>query len=163
MANWMIYLSVIIILIKTCLIQCADEKKPNVLVILADDLGTGDIPGYYEDTCKVTSMKNIEDLVSKGIIFTDAHATPLCAPSRYAFLSGNYQFRGAGSQNGITTAVNWSLGWSGQFKKGQKSLADIFTNAGYNTAMVGKWHVGGKVPPNGRKSREYVLTHPDHD
>jgi len=139
-----------------CALINVEGKKPNVLVILADDLGTGDIPGYYNDTCKVTRMKNIEKLVSNGVLFTDAHATPVCATSRYSFLSGNYQIKGT-SPNG-----RWNLGWEGQFKIGQKSIADIFNQAGYNTAMMGKWHLGGKVPPNGKKGNN-LLTHPEHD
>ena len=128
----------LVALLQACSVH--SEKKPNVLVVLADDLGTGDIEGYYEDTCKVTEMKNVQNLMSKGIVFTDAHATPLCAPSRYSFLSGNYQIRGQGASYRKSTEVLWGLGWAPQFKRGQMSIADVFKDNGYNTAMVGKWH-----------------------
>jgi len=143
-----------ILLFKTSLIH-AKKKRPNVLVILADDVGTGDIPGYYSDTCKVTSMKNIENLVSKGLLFTDAHATPLSPTSRYSFLTGNYQYKGS------KQSVAWNFGRRGYFKKGDKSIAEMFQSAGYNTAMMGKWHLGGKIA--GIKSKTNILTHPNHD
>ena len=133
------------------------KKKPNVLFVLIDDLGTGDIPGYF-DACKVKSMTNLEELLSKSAVFTDAHATPLCGASRYSFLSGNYVFRGEKK-----IGMQWNLGTHSQFKSGQKSIADMFSSAGYNTAMMGKWHVGGKVPPNSIKSKKGILTHPEHD
>lgn len=140
-------------------IQNSLENKPNVLFVLIDDLGTGDIPGYF-DTCKVKSMKNLEDLLSKSVVFTDAHATPLCATSRYSFLSGNYVFRG------MKLGGTWGLSKRSQFKPGQKSIADMFSNAGYITAMMGKWHLGGKIPPNGGvgpKGDKDMLTNPKHD
>ena len=109
-------------------------------------VGTGDIPGYYEDSCQVTEMDNVRKLIENGVLFKHAHATPLCAPSRYAFLSGNYQIRGVGAKNKKKTGVIWGLGDDkSQFKPGQKSIANAFADAGYNTAMVGKWHVGGKI------------------
>lgn len=69
----------------------------------------------------------------------DAHSTPLCAPSRYVFLSGNYQHRG------VAYPGMWNLNYqSSQFKEGQKSIATTLKNEGYDTAMFGKWHIGGK-------------------
>jgi arylsulfatase A-like enzyme len=124
-------------------------KRPNILLILADDVGTGDIPSYW-GTGKV-KMPNIDDLVAKGIMFTDAHSTPLCAPSRYILLSGNYQHRG--TNRGGT----WTVGSDSQFKSDQQSVAQVLRDGGnYHTAMYGKWHLGGMVPPNGiRPSASY--------
>ena len=74
----------------------ADEptknKKPNILLVLADDVGTGDIPSYWDSS--VVDMPNIDRLAKMGVTFKDAHSTPLCAPSRYMLLSGNYAHRG---------------------------------------------------------------------
>ena len=64
------------------------KKKPNVLLILADDVGTGDVPAYYNSS--IVSMPNLDSLVNKGVTFKDVHSTPLCAPSRYMLLSGMY-------------------------------------------------------------------------
>ena len=119
--------------------SCAAEvdKKPNVLVIFADDVGTGDVPGYW-DTNKV-DMPHLTSLVEEGTTFTDAHSTPLCAPSRYMFLSGNYQHRGARFPS------VWNLNYkTNQFKTGQMSIAEVLRDSGYDTAMFGKWHLGGK-------------------
>ncbi len=110
------------------------------MIIFADDVGTGDVPGYFNNTSLV-NMPNLEDLVQQGTTFTDAHSTPLCAPSRYVLLSGNYQHRG--SRNGGTWTVNYL---SSQFRPGQKSIAQVFKDNGYQTAIFGKWHLGGRIP-----------------
>ena len=72
----------------------AQKKKPNVLIILADDVGTGDVPGYWGN--EIVDMPNLRALQEKGVTFTDAQSTPLCAPSRYSLLSGNQPHRGTG-------------------------------------------------------------------
>ena len=114
-------------------------KKPNVVIIFADDVGTGDVPGYWNNTSLV-DMPNLENLVANGVTFTDAHSTPLCATSRYVLLSGNYQHRGK-QPKGLWT-LNYKEG--NQFRNRQRSLAHVFRDNGYNTAMYGKWHLGGK-------------------
>ncbi len=113
-------------------------KKPNILVIFADDVGTGDVPGYFERS-GIVDMPNLQKLVDEGTTFTDAHSTPLCAPSRYVFLSGNYQHRGS-RYPGL-----WNLNYKmNQFKPGQESIATVLRDNGYDTAMFGKWHLGGE-------------------
>ena len=113
---------------------------PNFLVILADDLGTGDIPFYWNSS--IVDMPNIRRLSEMGITFTDAHSTPVCAPSRYMFLSGNYPHRGV-EANGVW---NFKVGCN-QFRPHQKSIAAVLKErGGYHTAMVGKWHLGGNLP-----------------
>jgi arylsulfatase A-like enzyme len=118
-------------------------KPPNILLILADDVGTGDIPYYWKTSSKV-SMPNLDRLSSMGVTFMDAHSTPLCAPSRYMLLSGNYAHRG------MKPGGSWSLtsfAEKNQFLPDQRSIADVLMNdAGYSTAMFGKWHLGGGVP-----------------
>ncbi len=107
-------------------------KKPNFLVILADDVGTGDLPFYWQSS--LVHMPHLSRLSKMGVTFMDAHSTPLCAPSRYMFLSGNYQHRGR-SFNG-----RWNLAYSNnQFQPHQKSIAEVLRDqAGYHTAMFGK-------------------------
>jgi hypothetical protein len=60
------------------------SEKPNIVIILADDVGTGDLPFYWPsmDSSKV-QMPNLQKLAEKGVLFKDAHSSPLCAPSRY--------------------------------------------------------------------------------
>ena len=69
-----------------------EKKKPNILLILADDVGQGDLSAYFDSSA--VSTPNIDSLIEKGLMFTDTHSTPLCATSRYMLLSGNYQHRG---------------------------------------------------------------------
>jgi len=117
---------------------------PNILLIMADDVGTGDVPGYWGNGMRVSDLvdlPNLYDLVNKGTVFTDAHATPVCATSRYTLLSGNYPHRGRNSGG------TWLLGDPSQFLPGQQTIAQALKDgAGYHTALMGKWHVGGLIP-----------------
>lgn len=108
------------------------KKKPNVLIILADDVGTGDIPSYWNSS--LVAMPNISRLSQTGVTFTDAHSTPLCSPSRYMLLSGNYQHRGRNPSG------TWYIkGQGNQFQPNQKSIAEVLRDqAGYHTGMFGK-------------------------
>jgi len=138
----------------------SNVKKPNIIIILADDVGTGDIPFYWGDlpTSKV-KMPHLQQLAEKGVTFTDAHSSSLCAPSRYMLLSGNYPHRG-GQPYGT-----WSLDKdSNQFMTHQKSIAEVLQTEGYETAVFGKWHLGAKVPPNGmRSNKTHHITDENHD
>lgn len=114
------------------------DKRPNILIIFADDVGTGDVPGYWNTG--LVNMPNLEELVANGITFTDVHSTPLCAPSRYLLLSGNYPHRGVKDEG------TWFINHKGnQFTASQQSIAQVLKANGYNTGMFGKWHIGGEV------------------
>ena len=117
--------------------QSTTSSKPNILLVLADDVGTGDIPGYWDTG--LVDMPHMRQLVNGGVVFKDAHSTPLCSPSRYVLLSGNYQHRGLIYTG--TWAVNFQ---SSQFLDGQRSIADVLKEGGYHTAMFGKYHIGGR-------------------
>ena len=146
------------------ILNSGNTTRPNIVLILADDVGTGDLPFYWKD--KVTThikMPNLENFANKAVLFTDAHSTPLCAPSRYMLLSGNYAFRGTEISGSWNTRLD-----SGQFRSHQKSIAEALrTQAGYETAAFGKWHLGAKVPPNGmktyKKKARYMLTNKNHN
>jgi len=107
--------------------------KPNVVLIYADDLGYGDV-GCYGAT--LVQTPNIDLLAKEGRRFTDAHsASAVCSPSRYCLLTGRYAFRknllGPHSpKRGLCIATE------------RLSLAKMFKEAGYATAIVGKWHLG---------------------
>jgi len=134
------------------------RPKPNILLILADDLGIGDIQGYGNDGQVETP--NIQKLVNRGTSFMRAHSTPLCAPSRYVLLSGNYQHRGR--NDGGT----WRLADHNQFKTAQISIAKLLSSeSNYNTAVFGKWHMGGKIQPDGLFGSDFgkILSNQKHD
>lgn len=108
-----------------------EAKQPNILVILADDMGYGD-PGCYNPKSKIATP-NIDRLAHEGMRFTDAHAPgPLCHPSRYGLMTGRYPFR--------TDITRWPK--DPLIDKSQVTIATLLRDQGYHTAMVGKWHLG---------------------
>jgi arylsulfatase A-like enzyme len=115
--------------------HAADARKPNIVFILADDLGHGDV-GCYNAESKVPTP-NIDRLAREGMRFTDAHSpSTVCTPSRYSLLTGQMAFR-----------INYRgvfVGTGGPclIKEDQLTLPQMLRNAGYATAMTGKWHVG---------------------
>ena len=106
-------------------------ELPNIVVILVDDMGYGDA-GCYNADSKIPTP-NIDSLATHGMRFTDAHAPgPLCHLSRYGLMTGRYPFR--------ATTGKWRVQPS--IAKGQVTIASLLKEKGYQTAMVGKWHLG---------------------
>ena len=104
-----------------------------MLSIVADDVGQGDIPAYF-NTSKV-EFPNIQSIIDNGVMFTDMHSTPYCAPSRYVLLSGNNQHRGKRPQGSWYISQRYN-----QFTKKQKSIAHALQQgADYRTAIFGKY------------------------
>ena len=125
-----------IILLTTCSTFAA-EQPPNVVLIFADDLGYGDL-GCYGAT-KVQTP-NIDRLAAEGRRFMDAHsASAVCTPSRYALLTGEYPVRGNGGQ-GVWGPAPITSPLIVNTEK--TTIADVFKSRGYDTAVVGKWHLG---------------------
>lgn len=108
-------------------------QKPNVIVIMADDIGYGDLSCYGG---KSIHTPNVVKLANGGIRFTDAHAVAATStPSRYAFLTGHYSWR--------RTDTGVAPGDAGMIiRPEQYTVADLFKEAGYVTGAVGKWHLG---------------------
>ena len=129
-------------------------EKPNVVFILADDVGYGDI-GVYGG--KVPTP-NIDSLAQQGMLFTDAHSpAALCAPSRYSLLTGSYPYRNG--RPGGSWDVNNSSAFSVNGDRTEAgrhiTVGEIMQNAGYRTAFFGKMHLGGDVyNENGEVIRE---------
>jgi len=109
----------------------AMAKDPNVLIILVDDMGYGDLRSFNPDSQIPTP--HLDKLASEGMLFTDAHsAGSLCHPSRYGLITGQLPFR-----------IDYSK-WPEHalIEKDQTTLASLLKGRGYRTAMVGKWHLG---------------------
>ena len=114
----------------------AVPTKPNILLILADDLGYGDV-SCYNDKSKVATS-HIDRLAREGMRFTDAHSpATVCTPSRYSLMTGQMAFR---VPNG--DRVFESIGGPSLIAPGRLTLPSMLRANGYATACVGKWHVG---------------------
>ena len=106
-------------------------ERPNIVIILVDDMGYGDA-GCYNSESKIPTP-NIDALAKQGLRFTDAHAPgPLCHLSRYGLMTGVYPFRARPDQWRKKPSIN----------AGQMTLASLLKKANYQTHMVGKWHLG---------------------
>ncbi|WP_282163145.1 sulfatase family protein [Ulvibacterium marinum] len=122
---------------------------PNVVIILADDLGYGDLGSYNKNSLVPTP--NLDKLASQGIRLTDAYCpVAACSPSRYALMTGSYPFR-SWKKTGVLANYEPSM-----MAKGQLTLPQMLQNAGYTTAGFGKWHLGASFPTlDGEKPASY--------
>jgi len=126
--------------------SCAQEKKketktkevynqPNIVLIMADDLGYGELSCYGST---IVNTPNIDQLASEGIKFTDFHANgPVCSPTRAALMTGKYQQR-TGVEGVVTAKSHRDVGLSLE----EITLAEVLKKQGYRSAMYGKWHLG---------------------
>ena len=120
-------------------IACRNEKtiqkKPNIVIILADDMGYGDVTALNPNS-KIPTP-NIDRLAAEGMIFTDAHSnSAVCTPTRYGLLTGRYCFR-TRLKAGVLAGFSPSL-----IEPGRETLATFLKKQGYHSACIGKWHLG---------------------
>jgi arylsulfatase A len=118
----------------------APGRKPNILVILADDLGYGDVQCYNPERGKIATP-HIDRLAAGGMRFTDGHSSSgVCSPSRYTLLTGRYHWR-TRLQRGIVGVFGEPL-----IAPGRLTLGSLAQQQGYRTACIGKWHLGWDWP-----------------
>lgn len=152
------YLSYITLLISVFLIiSCkSDEKKiaqtavkkPNVLLILVDDQGYGDIAALGNEHIKTPSMDALYETSAR---FTDYHVSPTCAPTRAALLTGHHSNR---------TGVWHTVNGRSLILERETTMAQIFKENGYSTGIFGKWHLGDNYPFRPQdKGFDEVLVH----
>jgi len=117
------------------LIKGSSRRKPNIVFILADDLGYGDVSSLNENG-KIKT-ENIDSIAEGGMVFTDAHSgSAVCTPTRYGVLTGRYAWR-THLKRGVLR------GWSKPLiKPDRMTVASMLKANGYNTGCVGKWHLG---------------------
>src|SRR4051812_38276798 len=125
-----------LLMVVLCSVSRAGEKRPpNVVFILADDFGVGDIHALYPNNKNVTP--NLDRLVVEGMHFTDAHsASAVCTPTRYGLLTGRYAWR--------TRLQEWVLACYEPplIDEHRLTLPAFLGQHGYHTACIGKWHLG---------------------
>lgn len=134
---------VLTIVMFVCIVQPAradaPRERPNIVIILADDLGYGD-PGCYNPDSKIPTP-NIDRFAASGLRFTDGHsASGICSPSRYTLLTGRYHWR-TRLQKGIVGLWERPL-----IDADRMTIASMLKQRGYRTAAIGKWHLGWEWP-----------------
>lgn len=112
-----------------------EEKFPNIIYILADDMGYGDVSSLNPDS-KIRTP-HLDTMIKTGMHFTDAHSgSAVCTPTRYGILTGRYAWR-----TSMKEGVTWS--WSPPLiDKERSTVASKLKKKGYHTACIGKWHLG---------------------
>ncbi|WP_339717563.1 sulfatase-like hydrolase/transferase [Cyclobacterium amurskyense] len=133
--------NILLVLLTTLLIfSCADKKtstklRPNIVLIMADDLGYGDLSCYGNE---MIQTPNLDFLASQGVKFTDFHSNgAVCSPTRAALMTGKYQQR-TGVEGVVTAKSHRDVGLS----LSEITMAEELKKHGYSTGMFGKWHLG---------------------
>jgi len=113
----------------------AKNKRPNIVFILADDLGYGDV-SYFDANNKIKT-ENLDKMASKGVVFTDAHSSSsVSTPTRYGILTGRYNWRST-LKEGVLSGYSKAL-----IPANRPTMASMLKKQGYTTAGIGKWHLG---------------------
>jgi len=115
------------------------RKKPNIIYILADDMGYGDLSCLNEESRIHT--RHLDRVAADGMSFSDAHASSaVCTPSRYSILTGRYNWR-SWLKQGVTFGYDGPL-----IEQGRMTVASLLKGQGYTTGCIGKWHLGWTWP-----------------
>ncbi|GAB3649870.1 arylsulfatase [Echinicola sediminis] len=126
--------SLITLTIGSCTFKKSDAQRPNVIIILTDDQGYGDLSCHGNRFIKTP---NIDKLFHQSVRFTDFHVDPTCAPTRAALMTGKYSHH---------AGVWHTIAGGNHLRATEMTMADIFKSSGYQTALFGKWHLGSNYP-----------------
>ncbi|MFT4688482.1 MAG: arylsulfatase A [Limisphaerales bacterium] len=123
----------------TPIVGFLSAANPNIIFILADDMGVGDVD-VLSERCKIKTP-HLDQLASEGMAFTDAHSSSsVCTPTRYAIVTGRYNWRSR-----LQSGVCW--GWSRRLIEPDRiTVGNFLQKNGYRTAAIGKWHMGMNWP-----------------
>ncbi|MDF2189099.1 arylsulfatase [Paraflavitalea sp. CAU 1676] len=132
--------------------QTKKDSRPNIIIILADDLGYSDL-GCYGSEIKTP---NLDYLAANGVRFTNFYNTSRCCPTRASLLTGQYQHRAGIGE--MTTDRN-RPGYYGRLTENAVTLAEVLRSAGYRTAMSGKWHVSNTFEQSNPQEQLKWLNH----
>ncbi|HEU0120130.1 MAG TPA: arylsulfatase [Bryobacteraceae bacterium] len=123
----------------------SSRRRPNILIVLADDQGWGDLSAHGNTNLRTP---HIDSLARDGALFDRFYVCPVCAPTRAEFMTGRYHARGG--VRGVSTGEE-------RLNIGERTIAEVFREAGYATGIFGKWHNGSQPPyhPNFRGFQEF--------
>lgn len=149
---------ILLLLAAPASLSAAPQKpnRPNVVIILADDMGYGDVTVHNKGSRIPTP--NLDQLAKQSLVFTDAHAAgSYCVPSRYGLLTGRYMWRTRLGSGGNLANFGGTL-----IEPGRKTIADLLKEAGYQTALVGKWHQGIDWKLLDERERKQIRVDPNY-
>lgn len=157
-----VFISSLIFLSFTVFFSCSEKieenELPNIVFILADDMGYGDVSCYNENSKIKTPF--IDQLADEGVMFTDAHtSSSVCTPTRYGILTGRYNWRST-LKSGVLSGYSKAL-----IPQERTTVAELLQDAGYKTAYFGKWHLGWDwaIVEEDEKSRDNLNAKPNVD
>lgn len=118
------------------LLSCTEkQKQPNIIFILADDMGYGDV-SYFDNNSKLKT-ENLDRMAQEGVVFTDAHSSSsVSTPTRYGILTGRYNWRST-LKNNVLYGYDKAL-----IPADRETMVSMLRKNGYTTAGIGKWHLG---------------------
>ena len=130
------------------IVKAQTVKKPNVIIVITDDQGYGDLGCTGNPIVKTP---NLDEFYKQSVRLTDFHVGPTCAPSRSGLMTGRYANR---------VGVWHTIGGVSILRESEVTMANVFQNNGYETGMFGKWHLGDSYPSRPQdKGFNYVLAH----